>query len=489
VTTLQEIVAALDAAGQLVRPPTTWPKLSGVTEDSRRVVSGSLFCAVTGSTKDGHAFLEDAVRRGAAAALVTRQPEEIAMPTVVVRDSRIAAAVAAARWYGQPARALRFVGVTGTNGKSTTVALLRHLLAARERVGAIGTLGSFDNTGLLVGGDIGLTTPGAVQLQGVLAALVESGVTTVVMEASSHALDQERLFGLSFAGAIYTNLTHDHLDYHGDLLSYRAAKFKLSAMLADGGLEIVNADDGAWSALPRRTRLKRITYGVEQPGDVTARDVNLGAGGTTLSLSFGNAQVAVALPLLGKFNVSNALGAATAAWALGLAPEDIGERLESAPQVAGRMERIGGNGFVVLRDYAHTPDALERAIGALRPVTHGRLIVLFGCGGDRDRRKRPLMGRIAAHGADVAIVTSDNPRSEDPNRIIDEIEKGMEGVAHVRITDRRAAIARGLEMLQPGDCLLLAGKGHETYQIVGEQRLPFDEREIVHASLARHGPA
>lgn len=483
-TTLQQVVAALEEAGQLVARPARWPELTGITDDSRRVQPGNLFCAVVGSAQDGHQFLDDAVRRGAAAALIAHS-RSVPIPVVVVRESRVAAAIAASAWYGWPAAGLRCIGVTGTNGKSTTVTVLRHLLNGADDVGAIGTLGAYDGSGAAAGPDLGLTTPGAVDLQGVLAALRARRVTTVVMEASSHALDQLRLHGLRFAAGVYTNLTHDHLDYHKDLQSYLAAKMLLSAQLVEGGIEVVNADDPSWSVLKRDPRLRRLSYGVHQAADVQARDVRLGAEGTSLELSFGQRNVAVRLPLLGEFNVSNAAGAAGAAWGLGMDPAEIAQRLASAPQVLGRMERIASDGFVVLRDYAHTPDALERAIQALRPLTTGRLVVLFGCGGDRDRRKRPVMGRIAAHGADLAIVTSDNPRTEDPDRIIDEIEVGMEGVAHLRIADRREAVTRAVHLLRSGDCLLLAGKGHEIYQVVGEQRLPLDERQIVEEALSQ----
>lgn len=488
-TTLRDVVAALEAAGQVIRAPAEWPALSAVVDDSRRVVPGALFCAVIGSARDGHAFLSDAVRAGAVAAVVARDIQDVPVPTVIVRDSRIAAALAAARWYGEPASGLRLIGVTGTNGKSTTVALIRHLLGDREPVGAIGTLGAVDAAGRGAGEPIGLTTPGAVALQGVLAALGQRGVKTVVLEASSHALDQHRLAGLRLAAAVYTNLTRDHLDYHGDLDAYRTAKLRLSTLLSAGGVEVVNADDPAWEALPRRAQLVRLTFGLARPADVAARDLRLAADGSRFTLRLGDRSVDVRLPLLGAFNVSNALAAAATAWGLGRDPGDVAARLATAPPVAGRLEPIGGDGLVVLRDYAHTPDALQRAIDALRPVTRGRLIVLFGCGGDRDRGKRPVMGRIAGRSADVAIVTSDNPRSEDPDRIIDDIEAGMEGVTHLRITDRREAIGRAIRMLEPADCLLLAGKGHETYQIVGERRLPFDEREVVRQALAARAGA
>lgn len=482
-TTLREVVASLRHERQLLQPPKAFPPLQGVADDSRRVVPGTLFCAVVGSSRDGHDYLDDAIGRGAAAVLVAR-PGGYPVPAVVVRDSRVAAAVAAGVWFGKPASRLRMVGVTGTNGKSTTVALIRHLLNQAGTVGAVGTLGAVDGSGSAAGPEISLTTPGAVEFHAVLAALAARGVTSVVAEASSHALDQRRLYGVEFAAAVYTNLTHDHLDYHQDLQSYLAAKLLLSRQVPDGGVEVVNADDPAWEALPRDPRRRRLTYGVHRAAEVRARDVRLGAEGTELTVSFGEDRRAVCLPLIGEFNVSNALAAAAAAWGLGLSPAQAADRLASAPQVPGRMERLASDGFVVLRDYAHTPDALERAIRALRPLTRGRLIVLFGCGGDRDRRKRPVMGRIAARGADLAIVTSDNPRSEDPDQIIDQIEEGMEEIAHLRITDRREAISRAIQVLQPGDCLLLAGKGHETYQIIGEARLPLDEREVVREVLA-----
>ncbi len=483
-TSLRDVVEALKAEGQLVEAPGAFPELAGVADDSRRVVPGALFCAVVGSNRDGHEYLNDAVRHGAGAALVARR-QTLPIPTAVVRDSRVAAAVAAATWYGQPASQLRFVGVTGTNGKSTTVALIRHLLNTSGTVGTVGTLGAFDGSGQPAGPPISLTTPGAVELQEVLAVLRGRGVGTVVAEASSHALDQRRLYGIELAVAVYTNLTHDHLDYHKDFQSYLAAKLLLSTQLTAGGVEVVNADDPAWEALQRDPRWKRLTFSVRGAADVRAGDVKLGAEGTALTMLFGQERRAVSLPLIGEFNVSNALAAAAAAWGLGVSPAEIAQRLATAPQVLGRMERIASEGFVVLRDYAHTPDALERAVRALRPLATGRLIVLFGCGGDRDRRKRPVMGRIAARGADLAIVTSDNPRSEDPDRIIDEIEEGMEGVAHLRITDRREAVTRAIQLLQPGDCLLLAGKGHETYQIIGDTRYPLDERLVVREALAR----
>jgi len=485
VTDATGVLAALRAEGLLAAAePSALPPLRGVTADSRRVEPGVLFCAVDGSAADGHRYVADAARRGAAAALVTHLVPDVAIPLVLVRDSRRAAAVAAAAWHGFPARGLRLVGVTGTNGKSTTVALIRHLLNARGDAGTIGTLGISDGALETLPEDAGLTTPGPVELQAGLAALRARGVSTVIMEASSHALHQRRVHGLTFAAAVYTNLTHDHLDYHTDFHEYLSAKMLLSEHLAGAGaVEAVNADDPAWDTLPHRAGIRRIRFGTHGDPDVRAERAVPSGTGTQFDLVCGTERVPVSLPLLGEFNVSNALAAAATAWGLGEPPGMIGARLATAPQIPGRMEQIVDTPFTVLRDYAHTPDALERVLRTLRPITRGRLIVLFGAGGDRDRRKRPVMGRVAARGADVAIVTSDNPRTEDPDRIIDDVVEGFEGVAHIRVADRREAIVRALRLAQPGDTVVLAGKGHETYQVLGTTKVPFDEAAIVREAL------
>ena len=469
----------LGIGGLLVR----WPKgegfadLASVTTDSRRVSAGALFAAYGGSTSDGHAYLAAAAQGGALAALVEREVPEVAIPQIVVRDGRLAAGVAAALLHGDPAGALDLVAVTGTNGKTTTVALLRHLLGDVAPAGSIGTLGVVDGAGSVLPGTGSLTTPGPVELQAALAALRDGGVRTVAMEASSHSLDQDRVAGLSFRAAVFTNLTRDHLDYHGDEQSYLAAKLKLCGHLAPGGAVVFNAADPAWQSLA--THVPALSFGVGVPADVTADGVDGDATGMRFTLHWRGASHPVGLPLLGGFNVENALGAAAAAMALGREPAAVAERLGSAPQVAGRMERLADRPCAVLRDYAHTPDALERALAALRPLTAGRLIAVFGCGGDRDRGKRPVMGGLAARGADIPIVTSDNPRTEDPERILDDIEEGMGSAPHLRIVDRRVAIARALSIARNDDTILLAGKGHETYQVLGTQRVPFDEKEIV----------
>jgi UDP-N-acetylmuramoyl-L-alanyl-D-glutamate--2,6-diaminopimelate ligase len=299
------------------------------------------------------------------------------------------------------------------------------------------------------------------------------------MEVSSHSLDQGRVEGLVFRAAIFTNLTRDHLDYHETFDAYFAAKAKLVGYLADAGLAVINADDAAWARLPRTPR--RITFSTTKDADVVARDVRVDANGARFTLVTPAGSHPVALPLLGRFNVANALGVAACAVGLDVPANVVAERLSTAPQVPGRMERIAVDPCVVLRDYAHTPDALERALETIREVTPsgGRVIVVFGAGGDRDRGKRAPMGEIAVRLADIAIATSDNPRTEDPERILDDVEAGMSGRSHYRVVDRRAAIGQALELAREGDTILLAGKGHETYQVVGTKKEPFDEREVV----------
>jgi len=471
----------LRRADLLITAPKSGPEPTGIGMDSRSITPGSFYVAVRGSQTDGHRFVVEAIKCGASAVVVER-PQQSSVPEIVVGDGRKAALTLGSAWYGWPGRSLTLIGVTGTNGKTTTTGLLRHLFNENAAAGSIGTLGAFDGRGEPIPSTAGtLTTPGPIDLQATLAELVQRGCHHVAMEASSHSLDQGRLDGLSFAAALYTNLTRDHLDYHGTMEAYLAAKLKLSTLLALSGVEVVNLDDDAWRAIPPRS--PRVTFGLHPAADVRASEIALESTGSRFRLSgrFGGAEVS--LPLLGDFNVANALAAAACGLALGQSLTDIVARLASAPQVPGRMERIAEHPCVVLRDYAHTPDALDRALRTLRPLTQGRVIVVFGCGGDRDKGKRPIMGRIAAELSDLAVATSDNPRTENPDAIIDDVEQGMGGVPHLRITDRLKAIHTALGEARAGDTLLLAGKGHETYQVIGTEKLPFDEREIVRKAV------
>jgi len=477
VTTLGAIVRALDGAGLLVHAPEALPDITGLSTDTRRLDSGVLYCAVRGTAADGHQFVADAAGRGAAAALV-EATQDVALPQIVVRDGRRAAAVAAETWFERPADRLTLVGVTGTNGKTTTVTLGRHVLSAIEPFGSIGTLGAFDHTGAAVPSEAGsLTTPGPVGMQATFAELVHRGTRGVAMEVSSHSLHQGRVDGLRFQVAIFTNITRDHLDYHPTLEDYFLAKARLLELVAPAGLEVVNADDPAWKRL-RRSARRRVHFG-EHGGEVTARGVVLSAAGARFTLVTPTGDAAIRLPLLGGFNVANALGVAACAWGLGLEVQGIAERLARAPQVPGRMERLAARPCTVLRDYAHTADAIERAIETVRPLTRGRVIVLSGAGGDRDRGKRAPMGEAMGRLADVVILAVDNPRTEDPGRIFDDIAAGLGTRPHERFHDRRDGIARALAIAREGDTVLLLGKGHETYQIIGTRKYPFDERQIV----------
>ena len=485
--TIETIARTLADAGLLVERRGDLPSaVTDVTDDSRSVRPGMLFVAVRGAAGDGHDFVDAAARAGATAAIV-ENPARDALPALVVRDSRRAAALAAAAAYGFPARGLELVGVTGTNGKTTTVHMLRHLLddgsTSSASIGTLGVLlgseGQRMDLDAQAGSSSGLTTPGPVDLQRVFSALAARRVRCVAMEVSSHSLHQQRVEGLAFGVATFTNLTRDHLDYHGTMEEYFRSKARLLEHLAPHGTVVYNLDDPAWRQL--RTDRRRVTFSERVPSaEVHAEDVRFSAHGSDWTLALYDKRVQVQLPLIGDFNVTNALGAAATAYALGIPAERVGERLSTMPQVPGRLEVLR-DAPTVLRDYSHTPDSLERALEALRPFTRGRLILVFGCGGDRDPGKRPMMGAIAAAKADLAIATSDNPRTEDPERILDQIEAGMNGSgrAHERIEDRRRAIERALQIAEPDDVVLLAGKGHETYQIRGTTKLPFDEKQIV----------
>ena len=483
-TSLRAIIDGLQARDLLLGATSDAANVTGITDDSRAVHQGDLYCAWQGTTRDSHDFAASAVRSGAVALLVERNIPDVTVPQVVVRDGRRAAAVAANLVFGDPAARLVFAGVTGTNGKTTTAWIMRHLLSARYSAALIGTLGIFlpDGKALAVES---LTTPGPVELARVLSQLAERGVTAISMEVSSHALDQGRVHALRFDAAVFTNLTRDHLDYHGTLEAYRAAKESLVDLIRDGGAAIINADDAAWQNVEQRAQ-RALRFGIARDdADVRAQDIDYRPAGTRFVLSYAGRRAPVELPLLGDYNVQNALGAAAACLALGYQLDDVAELLSSVPQVPGRLEQIHTDSFTVLRDYAHTPDALARVLSTLRAVVPGRIIAVFGAGGDRDKGKRPEMGAIAQQFADVAIVTSDNPRTESPEAIIDDIVAGMEQGRYARIVNRRQAIAEALRSARHGDVVLLAGKGHETYQIVGSQKLDFDERAIV-AELLRN---
>lgn len=450
--------------------------VTGVAQDSRAVRDGDLFLAWKGTATDAHDFVGDAVGRGARAVMVER-PVDVDVPQLVVRDGRHAAALAADVVMGSPWKDLFTVAVTGTNGKTTTALLARHLLSVRGPAAAMGTLGVVDGDGVRPGTE-GLTTPGPVQVAVWLWELATGGMKAVVMEASSHALDQRRLDGIRYDVGVFTNLTQDHLDYHADLATYFGAKARLVELVDAGGVVAVNRDDRAWDELDPAGRRVR-TFALDAEADIRAEALELTAAGSTFTLAMDGERAPVRFPLLGRYNVENALAAAAIGAAAGLTVREIADGLSSAPQVKGRLEVVRAGDFTVLIDFAHTPDALTNALEALRPLTPGRLVVLFGAGGDRDRAKRRPMAEAVAAAADVVVLTSDNPRTEDPERILDDLAEGLGGVAYHREGDRRAAIALALEQARPGDTVLLAGKGHETYQVVGTEKREFDERTVV----------
>lgn len=458
--------------------------VTGVSQDSRAVAPGDLFLAWKGVDHDAHEYLPQAVAGGAVAAVVERMTPGLAATQLQVRDGRLGGALAADSVMGSPWRTLFLGGVTGTNGKTTTTVLARHLLQTRDDTVAIGTLGLVETTGMVRPGTEGLTTPGPVRISLWTRELTDAGVKALILEASSHALAQYRLDGLRFDVVVFTNLGRDHLDYHANLGEYREAKARLLTLLKARGWAVVFKDEEAWAAV-EFPRAQTLTVGIDSDADFRAVDVELHAAGARFRLVGGEEEARVDLPLLGRFNVENALTAAGLAWVGGMSVPEIARGLSDAPQIPGRLEVVASEPFTVLLDFAHTPDALETVLDTLRPLVSGRLLVLFGAGGDRDRGKRPRMGEVVARRADLAFVTSDNPRTEDPDRIIDDVVEGMKGVSLRRVTDRREAIAEALREARPGDLLLLAGKGHESYQVVGREKLPFDEGGIVRELLTR----
>jgi len=474
---LTQLLEDVDLAGGAVPDV----PVEGVAYRSDRVDPGDGFFCIPGFRFDGHDFAADAVSRGAAA-LVCARPLAIDAPQAVVRDVRRALALASARFYGEPTKELAVVGITGTNGKTTTTYLLESILrAAGRRPGLIGTVETRIAGERLPSKH---TTPESADLQRLFRTMADADVDSVAMEVSSHAIDLHRVDGTRFAVAAFTNLTQDHLDYHHTLEEYWSVKRRLFTEL-DVETRVVNLDDPRGPELARETEAQA-TVGRDPAAMVRAVRERREGLATTFDLVTPEGTAAVRLPLTGAYNVSNALVAAASARALGVSLDAIVVGLATAPQVPGRLERIEeGQAFGVFVDYAHTPDSLAKAIEAVRAVTPGRVITVFGCGGDRDPEKRPLMGAAAAVGSDEVVLTSDNPRSEDPVGILLQIEDGVRasGTSYVLEVDRRAGIARALALAAPGDSVLIAGKGHEDYQIFADRTIHFDDREVAREEL------
>lgn len=472
-----------------VRGPLTFD-IEGIAYDSRLVKKNYLFVALHGQRADGTRFIDDAIRRGAVAIV----SEQDAWPRrdlahIHVDDARLALAEIACAFYDRPSERIPIIGITGTNGKTTTSFMCRAMLRAAGRTpGLIGTV-RYEVGDRVI--PASRTTPEAPDIQFMLDQMVRSGCRSAVMEVSSHALDQRRVYGTDFDVAVFTNLTRDHLDYHGSMEEYFNAKAQLFRAL--GGMTkeataVINMDDpwGMRLASTNGIRARLLTFGSHPSASIRAENVELDERGSRFACHGPWGRLDIVLPLLGAYNVQNAMAAMAACHALGVPPEQMAAALRDLDPVPGRLERIPNRrGLNVFVDYAHTDDALANVLAGLREIRRGRLLVVFGCGGDRDASKRPLMGRVAARDADYAIVTSDNPRSEDPRAIIRDILAGVGDAPHVEsIVEREKAIARAIELARPGDIVLIAGKGHENYQEIGKTILPFDDREVALRYLA-----
>ncbi len=458
--------------------------INSLQYNSRKVEKGDLFCCIVGTVADGHKYAKQAEQQGAAALLVERVIDDVNIPQIVVKDSRKAMALAASEFYGNPSKEMTMVGITGTNGKTSTTYMLKAIAeAAGKKVGLIGTIRNMIGDEII---DTERTTPESVDLHRILRLMKDEGVDIVVMEVSSHSLDQKRVYGIEFDVAEFTNLTQDHLDYHKTFERYLAAK-KLLFKVCKAA--VINKDDVNAGAISEGLEVPIMTFGVCEKSNVYATEIEITTSGVQFDMHTqkGNAHMSISTP--GLFSVFNALGSAAVALILGFDMDEIKIGLEGMASVSGRLEPLdtGNRGFSVLLDYAHTPDALENVIKTVSEFAKGRVVTLFGCGGDRDQAKRPIMGEIAGRYSDFVIVTSDNPRSEEPMAIINEIVEGVKKSAceYAVIENRREAIAFALASAQKDDVIILAGKGHENYQEMGGGKYHFDEKEIVAELLAQ----
>ncbi len=502
--TLGELVAAAktlapDARALIERLGVGGRRVSAVVHDSRAASSGGVFVAVKGQRADGTIFVEQAASRGAVA-VVTQDPAPAGthMPWIVTPDARLSLAELSSIFYARPSEDLKLIGVTGTNGKTTCTYLLSSIFEAADLpCGRIGTV-SFKVAG--EERDASHTTPEASELQRLLREMVDRGDRACAMEVSSHALVLQRAAYLRFAAALFTNLTRDHLDFHGDMQQYFEAKRRLFEMLPAGAPAVVNIDD------PRGVELARtlpnvVTYAIDQPADIRPVDVHASLEGLAFDVDTPHGRLAVRSTLVGRPNVYNILGAVGVADALGLPHSAIEQGLARLDGVPGRFQIVSARAddVRVVVDYAHTDDALKNLLETARPLASGRLITVFGCGGDRDRSKRPLMGAVAARLSDLVVITSDNPRSEDADSIIEEIKRGIvpprdpgapprAATPFIAIPDRRLAIEHAIKSAKPGDLVLVAGKGHEKYQIIGERTRPFDYVDVARGALQRRAP-
>ncbi len=459
--------------------------IADIVIDSRKAAPGAIFVCIPGAKADGHAYAGQAAEKGAAALVVERFLDELDVPQVRVADSREALARLCAAFHGNPADRLSIVGVTGTNGKTTTTYLLKSIFEQNgEKVGLMGTIATMIGSEEL---PQALTTPDPMDFHATLKRMAEAECTRVVMEVSAHAMALRKMAGVVFDAAIFTNLTQDHLDDFKTMENYSAAK-KLLFTDAYTRKAVLNADDKAWAAMAEGFSGQVLTYGTGSAAGLRATESDVRPDGCSFRINYQGWSMPLALKLSGHFNISNAMGAAGAALLLGVPKEAVKAGLERVETMNGRMERVETNrGFTVIVDYAHTPDSIENVLRAARVFAQSRVIIVFGCGGDRDRTKRPIMGRLAGELADYIVLTSDNPRTEEPESIIDMIEPGLQGCGKpwVRNADRHAAIGLAIGEAKPGDVVIIAGKGHETYQDIMGVKRHFDDREAAREWLEK----
>ncbi len=484
--TLAAAIPVRQVIGKLDRP------VESIAYDSRRVQKNGLFVAMRGESRDGHEFIGQAIEKGASVIVAEREEKHSRATCLVVENARNALADLSATFYGLPAQRLKLAAVTGTNGKTTITFLIKHICEkAGLRCGLIGTVRYEIGERVL---PASRTTPESLDLQELLAQIVNAGCRAAAMEVSSHALAQDRTRGLEWNVAVFTNLTQDHLDFHGTMESYFESKLKLFTQLGQQQkkrkpVAVVNIDDRYGQQLLQRIgkKVAVITYGMGVRADFRASNYRVEFGGTSYQLDARGKSYLVRVPLIGRFNVLNSVAALAAANALGVDLREAVLSLGKSSQVPGRLELVPAKRqFQVFVDYAHTPDALRNVLKTLRELGPNRLIVVFGCGGDRDRKKRPLMGEIADRHADYAILTSDNPRKEDPNSIITEIEKGFRSTHYEKLVDRAEAIGRAIALVQPRDIVLIAGKGHENYQEFADHTVPFDDIQVARRAIEDH---
>jgi UDP-N-acetylmuramoyl-L-alanyl-D-glutamate--2,6-diaminopimelate ligase len=462
-------------------------EITSIENDNRRVQNGSLFICIKGYTVDGHDFAEAAVKNGAAAILAER-PIALDVPVILVKDTTRAMAVLADTFYGQPTKKLHLIGITGTNGKTTTSHLIEKIMVdAGQRTGLIGTMYTKIAEETI---ETKNTTPESLTLQKTFQQMVDRGVETAVMEVSSHALDLGRVHGCDYDVAVFTNLTQDHLDYHKTMDEYKRAKSLLFAQLGNTfnhqhpKFAVLNADDQASEMYSRATAAHIVTYGIDMKADIQAKDIQMTSSGTSFNLIIETEIYPVQMQLIGKFSVYNVLASIAASLVSGIEINQIIKSIESVEGVSGRFELVNaGQDFTVIVDYAHTPDSLENVLKTIQHIAKKKVFVIVGCGGDRDRTKRPLMAQIACQWATDPILTSDNPRSEDPLVILKEMEAGVKGEKYKIIPDRKEAINTAIQQASKDDVVLIAGKGHETYQIIGNIVHDFDDRLVAREAI------